>query len=174
MSAARIAGSAKYFTGRPCTRGHIEPRYTVSGVCMGCQREASKIERNLPRAKQRQRGYYEKLRAEQPEVIMWRSARLRAEKLGMPFAITPEDILAVWHADDVCPVLGIGMRHNFDGKGSHADDSPSLDRIRPEFGYVKGNIVVISFLANRLKGDETNPNVFRRIADWLESVKGGA
>ena len=34
-------------------------------------------------------------------------------------------------------------------------DSPSLDRIVPELGYVKGNIRVISNRANHLKSDAT-------------------
>lgn len=35
----------------------------------------------------------------------------------------------------------------------HKDCAPSLDRLVPALGYVRGNVRVISHRANRLKGD---------------------
>lgn len=35
------------------------------------------------------------------------------------------------------------------------DNSPSIDKVDPELGYIKGNIRVISFKANRMKQDNT-------------------
>ena len=35
------------------------------------------------------------------------------------------------------------------------DNSPTIDRIVPELGYVKGNVVVVSAKANRIKNDAT-------------------
>lgn len=35
---AQTSGSSKYFTGKPCTNGHVEIRYTSSGSCRGCIR----------------------------------------------------------------------------------------------------------------------------------------
>ena len=70
--------------------------------------------------------------------------KTRAKKKGLPFDITPEDI----YTPEVCPYLGIPL---FAAKGAATDNSPSLDRIKPELGYVKGNIEVISHLANRMK-----------------------
>lgn len=43
-------------------------------------------------------------------------------------------------------------RHNGTGP---APDSPSLDRVIPELGYVPGNVIVISWRANNLKRDAT-------------------
>ena len=37
-------------------------------------------------------------------------------------------------------------KHNF---------SPSLDRIIPKKGYVEGNVIIVSDLANRIKADAT-------------------
>lgn len=34
-------GLRHYFTGRPCKRGHIEPRFVSIRTCMGCERESS-------------------------------------------------------------------------------------------------------------------------------------
>jgi hypothetical protein len=38
---------------------------------------------------------------------------------------------------------------------SRSDNLPSIDRIDPSKGYVKGNVWVISWRANRLKSDAT-------------------
>ena len=32
-------GLAEYFTGKPCSRGHIAPRQTANGTCVECRRE---------------------------------------------------------------------------------------------------------------------------------------
>lgn len=39
--------------------------------------------------------------------------------------------------------------------GDSRDSAPSIDRIIGEFGYVKGNVSVISHRANKLKSDAT-------------------
>lgn len=51
-----------------------------------------------------------------------------------------------------CPVLGIPLET---GVGASIDASPTLDRVRPEWGYIRGNVLVISNRANRLKSDAT-------------------
>jgi hypothetical protein len=38
---AKAFGESHYFTGETCRNGHIEPRFTGSGVCMACAREKS-------------------------------------------------------------------------------------------------------------------------------------
>ena len=38
---AKAFGGSHYFTEEPCRNGHIEPRFTGSGVCMACAREKS-------------------------------------------------------------------------------------------------------------------------------------
>ena len=45
-------------------------------------------------------------------------------------------------------------------------NSPSIDRIDPEGGYVPGNVVVISWRANQLKLDG-NAHELRLIAEWV-------
>lgn len=39
--------------------------------------------------------------------------------------------------------------------GGNRDQSPSLDKVKPELGYVPGNVRVVSNKANRLKADNT-------------------
>lgn len=30
------AGDVRYYTGKPCIRGHIAPRYTTNTLCVAC------------------------------------------------------------------------------------------------------------------------------------------
>jgi hypothetical protein len=85
-----------------------------------------------------------------PEIRLLRGARNRAAKSGIPFSITKDDIII----PEVCPVLGIPIVVD-PRKNSQRSDSPSLDQIIPAMGYVPGNVKVISFRANSLKGDGT-------------------
>lgn len=39
---AALSGSVSYFTGEPCRNGHIDLRYTNTGVCYACHRNNSK------------------------------------------------------------------------------------------------------------------------------------
>ena len=83
------------------------------------------------------------------EKVLWTAARQRAIKANVPFNIEISDIIIPTH----CPYLGIELISGI-GKGRgniHRRYSPSLDRIIPELGYIRGNIQVISWLANTMK-----------------------
>lgn len=85
-----------------------------------------------------------KWKEENPHKFLYNSCKQRAKKLGIPFEVSPEEIIV----PEVCPVLKqplvFATRH-----------SPSVDRIDNSKGYVKGNIVVISQLANKMKNCAT-------------------
>ena len=74
------------------------------------------------------------------------NAKNRARRKGVPFHITIDD----FEIPDVCPLLRIPLKRN---KGQAGDDSASLDRLIPDKGYVKGNILVISHRANVIKNN---------------------
>lgn len=97
------------------------------------------------------------------------AARVRARKSGVPFDITVKDILAI--AVDVCPILYVPLRYpqseDMFTPNRHYPSSPSLDRIIPELGYVRGNLAVISHRGNRIKNDATASEL-RSAADWLD------
>lgn len=82
------------------------------------------------------------------KLAMLRSARGRAKKRGLLCTITIND----FEIPTVCPVLGISLA--FENR-TQEDNSPSLDRIDNSKGYVSGNVMVISFRANKLKSDAT-------------------
>jgi len=95
---------------------------------------------------------------------MRHAARARAKKKGVPFTITPSDIVIPSH----CPVLGVPLKRS-GWPPPPSPNAPSLDRIVASKGYVSGNVVVISFRANRIKTDATLDEL-KRVAAWLESV----
>lgn len=106
------------------------------------------------------RSYYE---ASWLHVVLYQ-ARLRAKRKGIPFDITEGDI----EVPEVCPVLGMRLEM---AVGAVKDNSPSLDRIDPVLGYVRGNVVVLSHRANRIKSDGT-ADEHERVAAWLRSRRG--
>lgn len=72
----------------------------------------------------------------------------QAAKRGVPRNLESiENIPYVTH----CPIFGVEL---VVGTKQH-DFSPSIDKIVPELGYVKGNVIVVSFLANRIKSNAT-------------------
>jgi hypothetical protein len=62
-----------------------------------------------------------------------------------------------------CPILGIELDY-FSEKRS--DQSVSFDRIDSTKGYVKGNVQIISFRANRIKNDSTVEEL-HKIASYM-------
>jgi hypothetical protein len=92
---------------------------------------------------------------------LWLSnCKYRAKQKGVPFNLTLEDI----EFTDICPILGIPMVMR---AGSFHDNSPSIDRIIPAKGYVKGNVRMISYRANRLKAHGSLEDL-RKIVAWME------
>lgn len=102
-----------------------------------------------------------KWRRNNPKGAMLRRAKSRAVKFGVPFALSKADFEIPSH----CPVLGIKLVL---GVGKPHDASPSLDRIKPELGYVPGNVSVISHRANRIKYNCKSGDELRKIADYID------
>lgn len=85
------------------------------------------------------------------EKYLVQGAKQRAKKYGLPFDITYKDIVI----PECCPYLGIKLVPFSEWS------SPSLDKIIPELGYVKGNIQVISTKANTMKNNATHDELVR-------------
>lgn len=90
---------------------------------------------------------------------MWQSTKNRAERNGIPFNLDKSDFVI----PVLCPALGVPLK----ARTRHA---PSIDRIIPSLGYVKGNVHIISKKANEWKSD-CSAEELRKIADYIDSKK---
>lgn len=91
--------------------------------------------------------------------------RHKAQKHDLDFDLDESDIII----PEVCPLLGIKIERNFK---NNRDSHPSVDRKDPSKGYVKGNIKIISYRANRIKNNATPDEIkllARRIDEYLKS-----
>lgn len=81
-------------------------------------------------------------------------ARRRAIAKGVPFNLTADD----FDIPTNCPVTGLELAVAAGSKCGR-DNSPTLDRKIPDLGYVRGNVWVISKIANLHKGEEPMESV---------------
>lgn len=137
---------------------HPDRKYHAKDLCLQCyqrghylankNRYDEKAKRwranNSERYKQTSTAYLKN----NPSWYLWRTAKARAKKYGLDFSISTSDVVIPTQ----CPVLGIPL---IPLSGKFAHNSPSIDRIDNKKGYVKGNIIVVSFRANSLKKDAT-------------------
>ena len=94
---------------------------------------------------------------------MLRTAKNRAERRGHEFSIMESDVVI----PAVCPILGMPLvDHIGEFHAGGCADSPPLDRIDNTKGYVKGNVQVISRLANTMKGSATKAQLIS-FAKWV-------
>jgi len=94
-------------------------------------------------------------------------ARDRAKQKGLPINLDLEHLLSI--ATDECPVFGVKFVWGRNQGQSHRY-TPSLDRVVPELGYIKGNVVFISYWANTIKQDATEKELYA-VADWLHDKR---
>ncbi len=168
----------------PCKRCGGTERYAMSYTCVNCCRARQKDPEyiakqrrwraeNLEKARESRRRWASNNRDKEnasrkrrmdgltTEQILLRAAKFRARDRGLEFNLTLDDIVV----PEVCPILGLPIVRN----GENRDWWPSIDRIRTDQGYVKGNVAVISCRANRIKNDGT-ASEHRMVADWLDQV----
>ncbi len=100
------------------------------------------------------------------EYMLYHAAKGRAKKRNLPFTLAISDIVI----PEICPILGIVIKHH---DRVLKEDSPSLERIYPDRGYVLGNVAVISHKANRMKGQCTPEELValgRRFKELHETI----
>lgn len=159
---------------KPCKNGNIAPRRAsdygcLCAECKHARQEKKRVKYHTdPAARARQikanverRG---RARAADPRKELLAAARARARARVLPFDLTIDDITLPAH----CPVLGIPIAV---GHGKLSNNSPTLDRIVPQLGYVRGNVAVISYKANAIKRD-ASPEELQRVATWASRVRG--
>ena len=92
-------------------------------------------------------------------ILKW--AKHRAKLNGLPFSLELEDI----QIPKSCPALGIPL---FCGDSVSCENSPTLDKIVGALGYVRGNVLVVSNRANRIKQNASWYEL-RQLVDFYET-----
>ncbi len=82
------------------------------------------------------------------------NAKIRAKSKGVPFNLTTNYLKSIYPKNGICPVFKVKMSGKYE-KRMKSNHSPSIDRIIPHKGYVEGNVIIVSDLANRIKTDAT-------------------
>jgi hypothetical protein len=107
-----------------------------------------------------------KYQEKNPEVMLLNSAKGRAKRCGIEFSLERKDIIIPRY----CPLLGCELT-NTRGKG-RVWTNASLDRINPKIGYIKGNVIVMSDLANRMKQNASEEQLVAFALGVLDHYKG--
>lgn len=123
-------------------------------------------ERGGAELKARERRNLQEWRQRNVEHFLWLSAKGRARRAGIEFAITKADVVVPTH----CPYLGVELARTA-GRGKQMNN-PSIDRIDNTRGYVPGNVEVVSYLANMMKNQAT-PEQLRAFAQGVLRRFGG-
>ena len=66
-----------------------------------------------------------------------------------------------------CPILGLELDYFAE---TRLENSPSFDRIDSSKVYERGNVIIVSWRANRIKNDGTEEE-HRKIADFIKSYQ---
>lgn len=94
--------------------------------------------------------------------------RQAAKVLGVPYSISAYDIKTV----ETCPCCGqhlLPMGVPRDGKNGPAPNSPCITRIRPEAGYVPGNVGILCWTCTKIRG-EASLDRLEAVTQWLRQM----
>lgn len=159
----------------------------LAGTCRDCYREAQLRYRraNAESIAARRREIYrltkgrevkerERRRMERAPLRV-RAGRMRtgmltrARELGLPVdadVLTVEHLLQWLERQPDCPCCGVTFDPIPARPGSPNPTSASLDRIRPDRGYVVGNVAIICWRCNNLKRDATADEL-QTVVNWM-------
>lgn len=168
----------KRYEGRACLHGHGTTRLVASGDCVVC-RNAIKAKAEMqkrilrgPVKLGRKRKYPILIGPPKPakkhppkpvtEFDFWvkrsRTGNTARTKLSVEYYKT----LFVTH----CPLLGMELTYVNCKQQRTPDNYATLDRIDSSKGYVEGNVQILSFRANTIKGDATLEELKLIIKNW--------
>lgn len=78
---ARLGGFRLFFTGKPCSKGHVAERYVSSGACKACHEERETIRR------QHVREFRQHISDSFPEVVTLNGLAVPAEYVDAILAV---------------------------------------------------------------------------------------
>jgi len=131
---------------------------------------------NTKRMKGNQIRRYRSRKSNEPWYIAYCTVKQRARDKQLDFDLDSDYVKSIWA--DTCPVLGIPLYCAFFGSGHKRtdgvgkarprDNSPTIDRIDSNKGYVKGNVCIMSYRANMIKNCGTLEE-HKRIVAFMEN-----
>lgn len=164
-----------------CKRGHPNAIKNNKGECSQCaterattwnkdnplrrrllSRESARkaYAANPEKHRARTRDQYRLAKQTDLPFLLLQGVKRRCRSFGWKCGIDKGDL----QIPPTCPVLGIPL---WAGTNVHTDNSPTVDRFDPAKGYIKGNVRVISYRANRLKCDGAIDE-FRKVIAYME------
>jgi hypothetical protein len=154
--AALAAGDMFYFTGKPCKRGHISPRYVMTKICLECGKTIYQV---------KDRDDY---RYQNTFYRQFISRKQKAIKAGIPFTIEFNQL----EKPEFCPIFNTKLNYGWSGLKCRDPNKATIDKLIPELGYVSGNVFIISWRANKLKSD-MSINELEKIMKYIKERLNG-
>jgi hypothetical protein len=142
------------------------------------QKNKERVKEYRQKNKKRIAAYYKKYRQKnnrsKPTPDMYRFFGNKASKLKaksrenkIPYDLDGKYLQSIYPKDGKCPALNIEMKAGF---GSDWRLSPSVDRIDPSGGYIRGNVIWISWLANCIKSSAM-PDQIIAVGNFYKKVE---
>lgn len=137
---------------------YVEKNGVTGSKCKTCLAAHNKIwQKNNSEKREIQR---KRQKVNNPARFLYQSSKIRARQKNLEFNIQKSDIII----SEKCPVFNTEFTYNRDRA-----TSPSLDRIDNSKGYIKGNVIVISYRANELKRDSSVEDL-TKIIDFYQNI----
>lgn len=146
-----------------CFGAHTRKKDGLRGSCRQCEAKcnAKYIKKNKHKVVARYKKYWHAANSDKNRhaVLIIQHLRRKCRQQKIKFNLVATDIVI----PEYCPALGIKLER------CGGNNSPSIDRINPKKGYVRGNIIVVSLLANMIKSVATSDQI-RAVANFYERL----
>lgn len=169
----RLARMRVYYAkNRAAVRAQVKEHRKVHGERLreidrkrwaGERRNRSNVQRKINMQEQRMN---------EPWRSLLKTARERAARKKVPFALTEEWARATWTGQ--CAITGWPLQLGLQQRGPKYH-SPSIDRIVPALGYVPDNCRFILWAVNAMKYDGTDQDLYtlaKAIVDNYSTISG--
>lgn len=165
MRRCRKCGKVKelveFIPNKDCSEGRTHE-------CHSCENtyQRNKYQENIEHERARAKRKYKRRRTNNPIPMIARAARdniiKKCKNTGVPIdlTLTIDDYIALY--TESCHICG--KKYDL----TNHDLKPTIDKLIPSLGYVRGNINVICTRCNRIKYN-ASPEELYAIADWIKS-----
>lgn len=101
-------------------------------------------------------------------------AKNRAKEKQVPFNLDAEFLINLWEeTNGTCPISGRSFDLNQDASYTVNMNAPSIDRIVPSLGYVKGNVRIVIYMVN-VAMSEYGSEHFMKLIDDIVAIRNFA